>query len=47
MGETGCDKCASGKYLDVIGQDAEGDCKACPANSGNNPAASTAEESCK
>ena len=46
-GETDCDECASGKYLDVTGQDYEGDCITCPANSGNNPAASTAEESCQ
>ena len=45
--ETGCDKCASGKYLDATGQDAEGHCKTCPANSGNNLAASTAESDCR
>ena len=45
-GETGCDLCTSGKYLDSSGNYAEGDCKACPANSGNNPVASTVKETC-
>ena len=47
VGNAICDECVSGTYLDETGQDAEGDCKDCPANSGNNPAASTAESDCK
>ena len=43
---TGCDDCASGKYLDTPGNNAEADCLTCPVNSGNNPAASTAESDC-
>ena len=46
-GDMGCDECASGKYLDATGQDDETDCTDCPTNSGNNPAASTAESNCK
>ena len=46
-GSLKCDDCLGGKYLDSSGNDAEANCKACPANSGNNVAASTTETSCK
>ena len=46
-GQSTCNKCLSGKYLDGIGNDEERDCKACPINSGNNVAGSTLETSCK
>ena len=45
-GDMACDECAQGKYLDVTGSDAETDCEACPANSGNNPAASDEVTDC-